>query len=215
MTTFVSSYGTEILGILERKMRLNDTTVMQVLYLLRDLHGHREREIRIIDSHYVVLACEQRRATEEIRRLLSDDLDSELILMPVFHDAHWSLLFFAPHLGVYMHLDSCAPYHASYSRRLLTLFDPEYRYTRLVLPSNDSELSQQVSSWECGLFLLMNAYMMIVALPYMKNNQTLVAHLTQHMTSISETNRPLFTRKVIKIVRREVTAATAAVATTL
>jgi hypothetical protein len=209
----VSSYGTEILRILERKMRLNDTTVMQVLYLLRDLHGDREREIRIIDSHYVVLACEQRRATEEIRRLLSDDLDSELILMPVFLDAHWSLLFFAPYLGLYMHLDSCAPYHASYSKRLVTLFDPEYRYTRLVLPSSGTELSQQVSSWECGLFLLMNAYMMIVALPYMKNNQTLVAHLTQHMSSISETNRPLFTRIVIKIVRREV-ATTAAAATT-
>lgn len=178
---------------------------MQVMYLLRDLHGPKEKEIRIVDSHYVVLAREKGRATEAIRRLLTDDLDAVLILVPVFHDAHWSLLFFVTHLGVYMHLDSCAPYHESYVKSLVALLDPEHQYTRLDV----AESPQQVSSWECGLFLLMNAYMMIVALPHAKKNkETLIAYLTQHIVSISETNRPLFTRKVIKIIRREVVATT-------
>lgn len=198
--SFDASYSQSILVTLREKRCLDDTAVMQCLYLLNSLHTTTtEDTIRILDSHYVAMVAQRPRARNAIRQTLRETTDT-LILVPIFHDAHWSLLFFVPTLSIAMHLDSCAPYHRVYVTRLVSLIDPDVRYRMIEPPVAPP---QQLSIWECGLYLLMNAYMLIVAVPlHLASCDALATHLTRHIASIGEHNRPRFTRKLIKLIER-------------
>lgn len=198
LTTFDTLYANGVVDQLRSNTRLDDTAVMQVLYLLRDLHGSKEREIHVLNSHYVALAYQQGRAKKAIQSILAQNNETVLIIVPVFNDAHWSFLFFVPRLLVYMHLDSYSPYHARYVKNLVARLDPDKRYASMAPPIQPS---QQYSIWECGLFLLMNAYMLISAVPdQLVDRETLLLHLTRHMNTIREENRVRFTRKIIKLI---------------
>ena len=185
----------------ERHPCLCDNTIMNVLYLLRQLRA--TQPVQVIDSHNIARLSKDERICLTIKHSLYHSGSTGIILFPIHDCDHWSLLFFLPSLRCYAHLDSIALYHHCYVQRLLLFLAPTQEentlpYTRLLLPQ---EPQCQDSNWECGFFLLMNAFMVIDAKETdLENTEQYCLYLSRHMASIKESNVCRFARKLRDII---------------
>jgi Ulp1 family protease len=89
-----------------------------------------------------------------------------LYIIPLHSNDHWSLLVRMPKIKRWFHFDSIPGYHRSFAIRLADRVDKE------IYNIGDKEeeefdfiyfknVPQQNSNWECGIYLLMYAFIMI------------------------------------------------------
>ena len=178
---------------------LDDSVILNVLHLLHQLQA--SMHIHIVDSLIVpaLLKQQEGRLCDSLKRLLHKQDSLDVILMPLHRDHHWSLLVFIPVLRGRIHFDSIQGYHRPLLRHVLTLLDNEERYHEM--PLHNAHLSQQVSNWECGFFLLMNAFLFIhMKRETLESEETLRDYLDRHSRAICVKNLRHFARKIYSIV---------------
>lgn len=156
----------------EKRLRenrwLKDEGINQLVPLLVRFR-HTETFVAFITSWLVVLLRDERRANRRAvyeRSFRRPAPECLLILIPIFDSDHWSLLVRCYATRQWLHFDSIYGYHQRYVKSLIAHhFDPLYARAE---PDEAPFVfvdfpfaSQQHNSWECGLFLLMNAYMAI------------------------------------------------------
>lgn len=124
-----------------------------------------------------------------------------LQLMPV-HDAdHWSLLVRCHETRQWIHMDSLGRYHARYVTRLIDALDAHYgdafeRHSPRMVP--------QATYWECGLYLLMYAWMVLHWAGASDQrgtgtDLTPLQHIEKYKNALCEETRPLFTAKLLAL----------------
>lgn len=179
-------------------VRLDDAVIINVLYLLQELQA--TLTFAILDPLFVLSISKQERTCDSIRKTLHNTPELEIVLMPLVLNLHWSLLVFIPSLNGYLHFDSIEGLHRTYVRRLLLLLDEGKRYNEL--PIHHHGCSQQASDWECGFFLLMNAFLFIhMKSDALQTEETLRHYLYRRIPSVSQKNLRLFARKIYDIVK--------------
>jgi hypothetical protein len=193
----------EIVATLKKQAELNDKCIINLLCLMRDVRLIDETSsslLCIIDPLVITLAYRRARVKVWVQSKL-ESTQHLVVLMPLHRLHHWSLLVFLPHLKQYIHFDSLAPLHQGGATSIRLFFDDQARYTPL--PFTQLEQQQQDSHWECGLFLLMNAYVWIHACGDAQRvllDEDSVRHfLDVHSPSIGERYRRLFTNKLLAI----------------
>lgn len=169
--------------------QLDDTCVINLLYLLYQLRG--TLPITIIDP----LAVRPLAKKGRLASLLNPD-KSSLIFLPLINAHHWSLLVLIPSLSVYLHFDSIEGYHRLYAHNLLATLPNVSHYEKMAFHS-----SQQASTWECGYFLLMNAFMSInMNASSLQSEETLRYYIQRHIPVIRQANVRRFADKLHHIV---------------
>jgi Ulp1 family protease len=185
-----------IARMLRAKESLNDVAILNLLYLLCDWTETQHAMI-IMDSLVVAsLATTSEKTRKWVRQLAAPSVQKTFILVPLHNNNHWSLLVMVPSLCCYHHFDSLGAYHHEYATRTRLLIDPLDQYHELVLV--DSVVApEQLSNWECGLFLLMYAYLQMQALESLSNEETLAKCWSRYIASISEHNRAFFATRLL------------------
>lgn len=187
------------------KIRLNDENMTDALNIKKG-----NRAICIFDSQVVSQALNHN--NQGMRQFYRDKIYQELcrlgrsplVLMPLFHDEHWSLaalITLQPNRGCFaLHFDSSGETNTECFLSLLAMLRglgpaaPDW--LPYVLPKR---VPQQKGTWQCGHFVLMNADMMM---SYLESNRatfnadTLDSHLRREIMSSSDRNIRAFTRDI-------------------
>jgi len=173
----------------EENCLLDDTSVINLLYLLYQLRG--TLPITMIDPLAVRPLAKKGRLASHL-----NPSRASLIFLPLVHDHHWSLVVLIPSLAMYLHFDSIRGYHHSYAHNLLASTPNVSHYEEMAFHS-----SQQASIWECGFFVLMNAFMLInMKGTALQSKETLRCYMQRHIPTIREGNIRRFTDKLHHIV---------------
>lgn len=170
---------------------LNDTSVINLLYLLYQLRG--TLPITMIDPLAIRPLAQKGRLTSHLNLG-----KSSLTFLPLVDAHHWSLLVLIPSLSVYLHLDSIQGYHHKYAHNLLVTTSTVSHYKEMAFHKG---ASQQESTWECGFFMLMNAFMFIAMKEAsLQSEETLRCYMQRHLSTIREGNVRRFADKLHHIV---------------
>lgn len=181
-------------------VRLDDIVVINVLYLMCEQQA--SLCFHIVDPLVPASLAKREKTCEAIKERLHRERDLQVVLMPLVLRSHWSLLVFIPSFRGYIHFDSIDGYHRSYVNELLLLLDDTKRYR--VLPLHTNAHSQQDGDWECGFFLLMNAFVFIhMKSEVIQSEETLRLYLERHTRYVCEKNVRLFARKIYDMVSSE------------
>lgn len=128
-----------------------------------------------------------------IKNLFTQNLPS-ILLVPVHHSNHWSLLYYRTATGVWHHMDSLSPYHSHYVKEVMeVLSDKGY----LISTNNDvvyfKRMPRQPQGWECGIYLLL--YMLIVS--EARDDQ----QIQQKIAFTSDSHRKELTQSLLYLLR--------------
>jgi hypothetical protein len=178
--------------------KLDDAVVINVLYLLNQLHS--TMRFSIVDPLFRPNRSE--RWVPIVKQLLVRPQVDDVILLPLVLSNHWSLLVFIPSLSGYMHFDSIEGLHRGYVRQILALLNEDGDTGFQELPVHHSaDQSQQTSDWECGYFLLMNSFLFFhCKKEALASEDTLRLYLSRHCSAVNEKNVNRFARKIYDIV---------------
>lgn len=193
---------------LRRRDWLDDEAINMLLALLIGRGEEEEGRVCFVTSLVIQRYYEEKREKhllaygEKFRR---PSRACRLILMPIWRSDHWSLLVRCYTVRRWLHFDSIPGYHRRHVERLLaTRLQPFYAKDESDLPPfallDFPWAPRQHAGWECGLFLLMNAWLMIHYAGRAGPLPRLSQHLAQYQqSSICEEKLPLFTRNLLTL----------------
>lgn len=175
---------------------LNDEVIVNVLYLMQSIQG--TLSFATIDPLLHTTLAKRERTRDAVISTLYEE-KNDIVFMPLVFRHHWSLLVFVQAFSGYIHFDSIRGFHTPYVKEVLAVVDPESRYQPL--PIHTSQDSQQAYDWECGFFVLMNAFLFIhMKRDALQSEESMRLYLARHTPSVCERKIRRFTQKIYDIV---------------
>ncbi len=188
---------------------LTDIEIHQLFYRMATRkQWHTPRDLNFVDSCVMAAALAPSvRDDAPIKRHLRDYFaqgESPLVLVPLVCGSHWSLLVYRSRAQAWYHLDSLAPYHTQLAHQTVARLSragavPGRRtrggVTPIVMP-------RQREGWECGLYLLQYALLVIRASREAgpSHERTFYRRLCEYDDIACDENLVLFTEQLLKIV---------------
>jgi len=153
--------------LLQTGTMLTDYEVQNLFYALVGERHVDPVTVRFVEPTLIELMMCDSDLHDELYALHIDSLrrdmrDGTVLLLPLCHDLHWSLLILRTQDRRWVHMDSLDGYHWPYARQvLLRLVDLGLCHAQDAL-SRLRALPRQRHGWECGLYVLF--YALVVAL---------------------------------------------------
>ena len=155
---------------LENRDQLDDDTVLKSTYFLAHGKGKTPQDVRIIPPSVTTIILNPNKTLKEndlesIRKLFLPDVP--LILIPLVHNNHWSLLYYRSETNLWVSMDSLSPYHSRLVDAFPTLLYKKGLLGEGMLPPKGvhkfTGLVRQPGGWECGSYTLLFVQMVLTA----------------------------------------------------
>lgn len=159
------------------KEKWNSDTVMNILYLtIENYLSVQKNLVDIVDSGFLSLIIDNpvQQVSERNISVMKRYIEgTRLLLLPVFHQDHWSLLAYLPEAKQWLSCDSLGNLHEKRIIQIIAQFHilgivphDNHKYIPLspILPN-------QYSNYECGTYIVFYAFVLVYAMKKLLTNQ--------------------------------------------
>lgn len=189
------------------KQKLNASHIVQVIELLI-----RDRHISLIDPGFLSLYMKtndsQSKHVTTMRHFFRGDKQKPVVIMPIHHSEHWSLLIYFARYTTFYYFDSLDEYHNDYVENILSKFVTDSVIKDVATTKLTTIKSETQSfNYECGQYVFMFLYAFLFQLdkdtqPY--DREAYVSLLQEYVIqSCRETHRQIFIRRIIDWILKE------------
>lgn len=169
---------------------LEDIHIRQLFYLMAHRRHIDHQSIHLIAPSIIFHIMQDGIDNKTKEELDSQWRDKDIVLMPICHQFHWSLLIHKTRENKWYHIDSMGQYHKYYAKSvLLKLTGRLTTYHRITAP-------YQRGGTECGFYTLF--YMLIVI-----TNPDSVEQWALDVSNVREENRLIFIQTLQQLLKEE------------